>query len=317
MIQADDLAGKVAIVTGSSSGIGRALAVALAQQGMRVVVNARAQERLEGVTEEIKHGGGEVLAVEAHLAHPDAVDHLVARTVETFGGIDVLVNNAGGTFNALPENISAKGWHAVIDTNLTSAFLMSRAAFPHLKDRAPSSIVNIGSIAGAEPGPGHVHYSVAKAGVHHMTKVLAYEWGTHGIRVNCIAPGVIETPKSAFSGDEEKKQSWIARVPLRWLGRPLDIARHRDPARERGVGVHQRRDHPYRRRAEVRHRVRIKLRCFGISDHVPAGGANAVSGSSSRASSRKSSSLPRPRSTATPPFPASRSRRSPARACWR
>jgi NAD(P)-dependent dehydrogenase (short-subunit alcohol dehydrogenase family) len=100
---------------------------------------------------------------------------------------------------------------------------MSRAAFPHLKDRAPSSIVNIGSIAGAEPGPGHVHYSVAKAGVHHMTKVLAYEWGQHGIRVNCIAPGVIETPKSAFTGDEEKKQSWVQRVPLRWLGRPLDI----------------------------------------------------------------------------------------------
>jgi NAD(P)-dependent dehydrogenase (short-subunit alcohol dehydrogenase family) len=100
---------------------------------------------------------------------------------------------------------------------------MSRAAFPHLVERAPSSIVNIGSIAGAEPGPGHVHYSVAKAGVHHMTKVLAYEWGSHGIRVNCIAPGVIETPKSAFAGNEEKKQSWILRVPMRSLGRPLDI----------------------------------------------------------------------------------------------
>jgi len=100
---------------------------------------------------------------------------------------------------------------------------MSRAAFPHLKERAPASIVNIGSIAGAEPGPGHVHYSVAKAGVHHMTKVLAYEWGSHGIRVNCIAPGVIETPKSAFAGNEEKKQAWIRRVPMGWLGRPLDI----------------------------------------------------------------------------------------------
>jgi NAD(P)-dependent dehydrogenase (short-subunit alcohol dehydrogenase family) len=164
-----------------------------------------------------------VLAVQAHLADPDAVDHLVARTVDTFGGIDVLVNNAGGTFNARPEDISPKGWHTVIDTNLTSAFLMSRSAFPHLKERAPSSIVNIGSIAGAEPGPGHVHYSVAKAGVHHMTKVLAYEWGGHGIRVNCIAPGIIETPKSAFAGDEEKKQGWIRRVPLHALGRPLDI----------------------------------------------------------------------------------------------
>ena len=159
----------------------------------------------------------------AHLADPDAVDHLITRTVEEFGGIDVLVNNAGGTFNALPENISPKGWHTVIDANLTSAFLMSRAAFPHLKERAPASIVNIGSIAGAEPGPGHVHYSVAKAAVHHMTKVLAYEWGSHGIRVNCIAPGVIETPKSAFAGNEEKKQAWIRRVPMGWLGRPLDI----------------------------------------------------------------------------------------------
>jgi len=223
MIQADDLAGKVAIVTGSSSGIGRALAVALARQGMRVVVNSRAQERLEDVADEIKRDGGEVLAVEGHLADPDAVDRLITRTAEEFGGIDVLVNNAGGTFNALAENITPKGWHTVIDANLTSAFLMSRAAFPHLKERAPASIVNIGSIAGAEPGPGHVHYSVAKAGVHHMTKVLAYEWGSHGIRVNCISPGVIETPKSAFRGDEEKKQAWIGRVPMGWLGRPLDI----------------------------------------------------------------------------------------------
>jgi NAD(P)-dependent dehydrogenase (short-subunit alcohol dehydrogenase family) len=223
MIQADDLAGKVAVVTGSSSGIGRELAVALAGQGMRVVVNARAQERLEGVAAEIEQKGGEALAVAAHLADPEAVDHLIARTVATFGGIDVVVNNAGGTFNAPPERISPNGWRAVIDTNLTSAFLVSRAAFPHLKERAPASIINIGSIAGAEPGPGHVHYSVAKAGVHHMTRVLAYEWGPYGIRVNCIAPGVIETPKSAFTGDEEKRQSWLRRVPLGWLGRPLDI----------------------------------------------------------------------------------------------
>jgi NAD(P)-dependent dehydrogenase (short-subunit alcohol dehydrogenase family) len=223
VIAADDLAGKVAIVTGSSGGIGQALAVGLAAQGMRVVVNGRSLERLASVEAEISAAGGEVLPVAAHLAHPEEVDRLIEATVMRFGGIDVLVNCAGGTFNAAPQDITPNGWHAVIDANLTSTFLMCRAAFPYLKERAPSSIINIGSIAGAEPGPGHVHYSVAKAAVHHMTRVLAYEWGGHGIRINCISPGVIETPRSAFVGNEDKRQAWIRRVPAGWLGRPLDI----------------------------------------------------------------------------------------------
>jgi NAD(P)-dependent dehydrogenase (short-subunit alcohol dehydrogenase family) len=223
MIHADDVEGKVAVVTGSSSGIGRALAVALAGEGMRVVVNGRAAERLEAVTTEIKQGGAEVLAVDADLSYPEGARLLVDRTVATFGGVDVLVNCAGGAYNAEAEDIVPKGWHRVVDVNLTSTFLVSSAAFPHLKERAPSSIINIGSIAGVEPGPGHVHYSVAKAGVHHMTRVLAYEWGPHGIRTNCIAPGVIETPRSAFSGKDEMRQAWVRRVPVGWLGRPLDI----------------------------------------------------------------------------------------------
>lgn len=223
MIHADDLAGKAAVVTGSSSGIGRTLAVALAAEGMRVVVNGRAADRLEPVRAEIEQTGGEVLAVEGHLAQEEAVERLIDRAVAAFGGIDVLVNCAGGTYNAEAEDIIPKGWRTVVDANLTSTFLVCRAAFPHLKARAPSSIVNIGSIAGAEPGPGHLHYSVAKAGVHHLTKILAYEWGPHGIRTNCIAPGVIETPRSAFAGNEEKRQAWLRRVPLGWLGRPSDI----------------------------------------------------------------------------------------------
>jgi NAD(P)-dependent dehydrogenase (short-subunit alcohol dehydrogenase family) len=223
LIQVNDLAGKVGIVTGSSTGIGRQLAVALAQQGMHVVVNGRAMDRLGEVEAEVAASGAQVLAVAAHLADPAEVDRLISETVDKFGGIDLVVNCAGGTFNAPAEEISPKGWHTVIDTNLTSTFLVCRAAFPYLKERAPTSIVNIGSIAGVEPGPGHVHYSVAKAGVHHMTRVLAYEWGPHGIRTNCISPGVIETPRSAFAGNDEKRQAWIRRVPLGRTGRPLDI----------------------------------------------------------------------------------------------
>ena len=137
MIHADDLAGKVAVVTGSSSGIGRALAVALAGEGMGVVVNGRAAERLEAVTTEIEQSGAEVLAVEADLSYPEGARLLVDRTVATFGGVDVLVNCAGGAYNAEAEDIVPKGWHRVVDVNLTSAFLVSTAAFPHLKERRP------------------------------------------------------------------------------------------------------------------------------------------------------------------------------------
>jgi len=218
-----ELSGKTVLVTGSSTGIGGTLALALARQGARVVVNGRSAERLVPVKTEIEGLGADVLAVEADVRDPDAVDRLMAQTLETFGSLDGVVHSAGGTFNAPAEEITPNGWNTVISENLSAAFLVARGAFAHLRDRPSGGIIFIGSIAGVEPGPGHVHYSVAKAGVVHMTKVLAYEWGKYQIRVNCICPGVIATPISAFVGDPEKEERWRRRVPLGVLGDPDDV----------------------------------------------------------------------------------------------
>ena len=223
VILADDLAGKTVIVTGSSTGIGREIARQLALQGVGVVVNGRAAERLVSVRSEIEESGGDVLAIVADCRVPEDVDQMFAQTIERFGSVDGIVHSAGGTFNAPAEEITPRGWDIVISENLSAAFLIARAGFPHLRDRPSCGIVFIGSIAGLEPGPGHVHYSVAKAGVVHMTKVLAYEWGKYQVRVNCICPGVIATPISAFVGDPEKEERWRRRVPLGYLGAPEEI----------------------------------------------------------------------------------------------
>jgi NAD(P)-dependent dehydrogenase (short-subunit alcohol dehydrogenase family) len=220
---AGDISNRTVLVTGSSTGIGRKLAVNLAGQGARVVVNGRSAERLIPVTAEIEASGGEVLSVEADVRDPEAVDALLHQTLERFGSLDGVVHSAGGTYNSAAEDISPHGWDTVISENLSAAFFIARAAFPHLRDRQSCGIVFVGSIAGLEPGPGHVHYSVAKAGVVHLTRVLAYEWGKYQVRVNCICPGVISTPISAFVGDPEKEERWRRRVPLRVLGDPDDI----------------------------------------------------------------------------------------------
>jgi len=219
-----DLEGKVAVVTGSGTGIGFEIARSFAREGARVIVNARAEERLTGIQEAIAAQGGECLPFAGDLRAPDVAERLAAGAVRRFGGIDIVVNNAGGTFNAPAEEITANGWRAVIDTNLTTAFLVSRACFPQLRARR-GSIVNIGSIAAVDvPGPMHVHYSVAKAGMIQLTKSLAFEWGPLGIRVNCVCPGVVKTPRSVFAGNAEMEEAWRRRSPLQRLGEPSDIA---------------------------------------------------------------------------------------------
>jgi NAD(P)-dependent dehydrogenase (short-subunit alcohol dehydrogenase family) len=219
-----DLRGKVAIVTGSGTGIGFEIARCFAREGASVVVSARAEERLEGVRDAVRELGGECLAVAGDLRDPETAERLAAGARERFGGVDVVVNNAGGTFNAPAEEITPNGWRAVLDTNLTTAFLVSRACFPQLRDRR-GSVVNVSSIAAVDvPGPKHVHYSVAKAGLVQLTKSLAFEWGPLGIRVNCVCPGVVKTPRSVFAGNPEMEEAWRRRAPLQRLGEPSDVA---------------------------------------------------------------------------------------------
>lgn len=219
-----DLAGKVAVVTGSGTGIGFEIARCFAREGARVVVNARAEERLGAVQAAIREQGGDCLAVAGDLREPEVAERLAAAAVDRFGAIDVVVNNAGGTFNAPAEAITPSGWRAVLETNLTTAFLVSRACFEQLRARR-GNIVNISSIAAVEvAGPKHVHYSVAKAGMIQLTKSLAFEWGPVGIRVNCVCPGVIKTPRSVFADKPEMEEAWRRRAPLQRLGDTSDIA---------------------------------------------------------------------------------------------
>lgn len=222
MLRVEELAGKVAIVTGSSSGIGYRLAVGLAEQGVKVVVNSRKLERLEAVCREIEALGGEVLPVQADVRDPDQVAGLVEQTISRFGTVHFLINNAGGTFWAPAEQISPNGWRAVVDTNLTSTFLVSKAVFPEMRKNGYGVIVNVSSVAAFEPGSS-VHYSAAKAGVIQLTRLLAIEWGRYGIRVNCIVPGAILTAASRFAKDPEFARRVAGQVPLGRLGTPDDV----------------------------------------------------------------------------------------------
>ncbi len=222
MLKVPELAGKVAIVTGSSSGIGYRLAIGLAEQGVKVVVNSRKLERLEVVCREVESLGGEVLPVQADVRDPDQVAAMVEQTLARFGTVHFLINNAGGTFWAPAEQISPNGWRAVVESNLTSAFLASRAVFPEMRKNGYGVIINVSSVAAFEPGSS-VHYSAAKAGVIQLTQILAIEWGRYGIRVNCVVPGAIMTAASRFAKDPEFARRVAERVPLGRIGTPDDV----------------------------------------------------------------------------------------------
>ncbi|WP_232702013.1 SDR family NAD(P)-dependent oxidoreductase [Halobacterium wangiae] len=182
-----------AIVTGASSGIGRAVAERFAADGANVVVCSREQENVDPAAEGIREDGGTALAVECDVTDRDAVDALVDATVEEFGGLNVLVNNAGASFVAGFEDISPNGWQTIVDVNLTGTYHCTQAAAEHLKDGG-GSVVNLASVAGQEGAPYMSHYAAAKSGIINLTRTLAMEWSGEDVRVNCIAPGFVATP---------------------------------------------------------------------------------------------------------------------------
>ena len=186
--------GKRAIVTGASSGIGRAIAESFAAGGADVVVCSREQENVDPVAEGINESDrpGEALAIECDVTDREAVDALVEATVEEFGGLDVLVNNAGASFMAGFDDISENGWKTIVDINLHGTYHCTQAASEHLEDGG--SVVNFASVAGQKGAPYMSHYGAAKAGVINFTRTVAYEYASKGIRVNCIAPGFVATP---------------------------------------------------------------------------------------------------------------------------
>jgi 3-oxoacyl-[acyl-carrier protein] reductase len=186
--------GKTALVTGASSGIGRTIAERFAGDGANVVVCSREQENVDPVAEGIEQSGGTALAVECDVRERDSVEALVEATVEEFGAIDTLVNNAGASFMANFEGISENGWKTIVDINLHGTYHCTQAAGEVMREAGGGTVINFASVAGQEGAPYMSHYAAAKAGVINLTSTLAFEWAGEGIRVNCIAPGFVATP---------------------------------------------------------------------------------------------------------------------------
>ena len=202
------LRGKVTLITGASQGLGRALALAFAGEGARVVVNARSQESVRPIAEEVEGTGAEVLAVAADVSKNSDVERLIGESVERWGKIDVLVNNAGllGPRVGI-EDYPEEEWRRVIDANLTGPFLVSKAAIPHLSEGA--SIINLVSGVSVEGRAEWGAYSVSKFGLEGLTQILAAELAERSIRVNAVDPGGMRTDMRAAAYPEEDPQTRI------------------------------------------------------------------------------------------------------------
>lgn len=219
-----NLDGKVALVTGGSRGIGRAIALLLAERGAKLVINYnRNLEEANAVVAAIEAKGGQAIAVQGDVSIPADAQSLVEQTVKTYGRIDILVNNAGITKDTLMMRMSESDWDSVLDTNLKGAYLCAKAALrPMLKTKG-GRIINISSISGQAGSGGQTNYSAAKAGLIGFTKALAREVGSRSITVNAVAPGFIETDMTNVLADEVKQKA-LAQIPLERFGKPEDVA---------------------------------------------------------------------------------------------
>ena len=214
-----DLSGLVAAITGASGGIGGAIARVLHRAGAHVVVSGRRREPLEALASEL---GERVRVVVGDVVDPAFPDRLVGEA-EALGHLDILVNNAGITRDGLALRMKDEDWQAVLDTNLTAAFRLARAALRGMMRRRFGRIVNIGSVVGTTGNPGQANYAAAKAGLVGLTKALAAEVAGRGITVNCVAPGFVETAMTAAL-DEKQRQRIRERIPAQRLGTPEDVA---------------------------------------------------------------------------------------------
>jgi 3-oxoacyl-[acyl-carrier protein] reductase len=215
---------RIALVTGASRGIGREIALELARTGHAVAVNySRSSEAAAGVVEEIEASGGRATAVQADVGDADAVDTMVARITEELGPIEVLVNNAGITRDGLLLRMSADDFDAVIETNLRSVFLCSKAVLRSMMRAKWGRIITIGSVSGVYGNAGQANYSAAKAGLMGFSRSLAKEIGSRGITVNVVAPGFIVSDMTAELGDDAMKRA-TQQISLGRLGRPEEVA---------------------------------------------------------------------------------------------
>ncbi|MBU2643556.1 3-oxoacyl-ACP reductase FabG [bacterium] len=216
------LKGKVAIVTGAGRGIGKAIALGMADAGADLAIAARTTDQVETTAGEIRKKGCQAIAITADVRFKDQVEKMVADTVRHFGRIDILVNNAGGMFAVPTMEMSENQWNVTISENLTSVFFCSQAVGKIMMTQKSGAIVNIASIVGIVAQPLNAAYAASKAGVINLTKTMATDLAAYNIRVNGIAPGLIVTPGTEWLYEDPKGA--ISEIPLARGGTPEDIA---------------------------------------------------------------------------------------------
>jgi 3-oxoacyl-[acyl-carrier protein] reductase len=223
-----DLTGKVALVTGASSGIGRATAIALGQSGAAIAINYHRNEAgAEETRARVVEAGGRAVIIQADVTRAADVHALAGRTTEELGPIDILVNNAGSLIERLKIlELTEERWDEVVELNLKSAFLCSQAVTASMMERRTGAIVNVSSIAGRNGGAlGSIHYSTAKGGLIAMTKGFAKELAPYNVRVNAVSPGVIDTPYHEQFSTPEAMRAYVGGIPLARVGKPEEVAK--------------------------------------------------------------------------------------------
>ena len=219
------LEGAVAVVTGASRGLGRAIAEELGSGGAKVVVNYSSSKKpAEELVEQITQNGAEAVAIQADVSDPEQAQRLVDEAVERFGRIDILVNNAGINIDRTLKKLSVEDWNKVIQVDLNSCYYTVHAALPHMMEQESGSIINMSSFVGEAGNIGQANYAAAKAGLLGFTKTAALELAQYNITVNAICPGFIETDM-VQSIPEDAREKILKKVPLRRFGEPREVAR--------------------------------------------------------------------------------------------
>ncbi len=218
-----ELLGKVALVTGAAQGIGKAIALLLAEKGADVVVSDINVEKAQETAREIEEKGRKSMALKVNVADPDEVEKMVEAIIERFSRIDILVNNAGITRDRLLLRMSSEDWDAVLDVNLKGVFNCTKSVIKYMSKQRSGKIVNIASVVGLMGNVGQANYAASKAGVIGFTKTVAREFAQRGININAIAPGYIQTPMTEVL-PERVKEELMRLIPMGRLGQPEDVA---------------------------------------------------------------------------------------------
>lgn len=220
-----DLSGKVAIVTGASKGIGAAMARGLAEQGASVIVSSRKQEAVDAVAAELTAAGRSARGIACHVGDEAQLKNLVDQTVTTFGGVDILINNAATNpvFGPL-DQMTGEVFDKVMNVNVRACMLLANLCKPHFEKRGGGSVINIASVEGLKPSPMMSIYSVSKAALIMLTQTQAREWGSDGIRSNAICPGLIQTKfSSALWKNEDILNHFVSQLPLQRMAQPEEM----------------------------------------------------------------------------------------------